>query len=117
MTEEQRKLCGALALFPNGRRRMNKEDFVRRFPSAVEHGRLAPRILEDAYKARESRDLECALIIGFVFGFAPQHTKILSHLVEADWHVRHEDVVSALDKLRTPGTVEALFRATQWIPK
>ena len=37
--------------------------------------------------------------------------------IEADWHVRHEDVVSALDKLRSPETVEVLFRATQWIPK
>ena len=52
-----------------------------------------------------------------MFGFAPGQTKILCHLVEADWHVCHEDVVSALDEFRSPEAVEALFRATQWIPK
>ena len=117
MTEEQRKLCRDLIIFPNGQSRITKEEFLRRFPSAVEHGKLASRLLEDAYRAQDGEDLECALTIGFAFGFAPEHTKTLCHLVEADWHVRHEDVVSALDKLRSPETVEALFRATQWIPK
>ena len=117
MTEVQRKLCRDLIIFPNGQGRITKEEFLRRFPSAVEHGKLASRLLEDAYRAQDGDGLECALTIGFAFGFAPEHTKTLCHLVEADWHVRHEDVVSALDKLRSPGTVEALFRVTQWIPK
>jgi hypothetical protein len=117
MTEEQRNLCGALTMLPNGSRRISKEDFMRRFPSAVEHGKLASKLLADAYRAQDGDDLECALAVGFTFGFAPEHTEILCHLVEADWHVRHEDVVSALDGLRSPHTVEALFRATQWIPK
>ena len=117
MTEEQRKLCRDLIIFPNGQSRITKEEFLRRFPSAVEHGKLASRLLEDAYRAQDGGDLEGVLTIGFAFGFAPEHTKTLCHLVEADWHVRHEDVVSALDKLRSPETVEALFRATQWIPK
>jgi hypothetical protein len=117
MTEEQRDLCSALTILPNGSRRISKEDFIRRFPSAVERGKLASRLLEDAYLVQNGDDLECALTVGFTFGFAPEHTKILNRLVEADWHVRHEDVVSALDELRSPDSVEALFRATQWIPK
>jgi len=117
MTTEQRKLCRDLIIFPNGQSRITKEEFLRRFSSAVEHGKLASRLLEDAYRTQDGEDLECALTIGFAFGFAPEHTKTLCCLVEADWHVRHEDVISALDKLHSPETVEALFRATQWIPK
>ena len=117
MTEEQRDLCSALTILPNGSRRISKEDFMRRFPSAVEHGKLASRLLEDAYRAQDEKDLECALTVGFTFGFTPDHTKILVHLVDADWHESHEDIVSALDQLRSPDTVKALFRATQWIPK
>src|SRR5215467_7106100 len=117
MTEEQRDLCSALTILPTGARRISKEDFMRRFPAALEHGKLASRLLEDAYLAQDGDALECALVVGFTFAFAPEHTKILNHLVEADWHERHEDVVSALDELRSPDSVEALFRATQWIPK
>ena len=117
MTEEQRDLCSGLTIFPNGSSRISKKDFMRRFPSAVEHGKLASRLLEDAYVAQDGDELECALTVGFTFGFAAEHTKILNRLVEADWHIRHEDVVSALDELRSPDSVEALFRATQWIPK
>ncbi len=117
MTEEQRQLCRNLIIQPDGRSRITKEDFLRRFPSAVENGKLALTWLEDAYQKRNADDLQCALTIGFTFGFVPEHTGVLCRLIESDWHYSHEDVVSALENLRTPDAVEALFRATQWIPK
>jgi hypothetical protein len=117
MTEKQRKLCGALAILPNGSRRVSKEDFVHQFPSSLENGELALRWLDEAYRARSAEDLDCALAIGFTFGFAPAHKDILVRLVDADWHYSHEGVVSALQTWPTADTVEALFRATQWIPK
>ncbi len=117
MTPEQRKLCGALTIFPNGSRRVSKEDFVRQFPSALENGKLALGWLDEAYRARSADDLNCALTIGFTFGFAPADKDILCRLIDVDWHYSHEDVVSALKTWPTPDTVEALFRATQWIPK
>lgn len=117
MTEEQRKLCSDLTIFPNGSRRISKEEFARQFPAAVEHGKLALGLLEEAYRLQDDGELECALTVGFTFGFDPEHSEILCSLAEADWHVRHEDVVSALGDLRSPSAVGALFRATQWIPK
>src|SRR5256885_59798 len=102
MTEEQRKLCSDLTIYPTGSRRISKEDFLRQFPTAIEHGKLALRLLEEAYREQDGEDLECVLTVGFAFGFAAEHTEILCHLVKADWHVRHEDVVSALDDLRNP---------------
>jgi hypothetical protein len=117
MTEEQRKHCSDLTIFPDGSRQLSKEEFVRLFPAAVEHGRLALGLLDGAYRLQDAEDLECALTVGFTFGFSPEHSEILCHLLEADWHARHEDVVSALDELRCPSAIGALFRATQWIPK
>lgn len=64
-----------------------------------------------------AEELQCALIVGHTFGFAPEHTEILCRLIEADWHFSHEDVVSALDALQTADAVPALFRATQWTPE
>lgn len=117
MTEEQRKLCHDLIIQPNGRIRRTKEDFRRRFPSFVEGGELAAWVLEDAYMAQNAEDLQCALTIGFTFGFVPEHKDVLGRLVEADWHYSHEDVVSALQTWPTADTVDALYRATQRIPK
>lgn len=73
-------------------------------------------LLEEAYSARNSEDIGCALVVGFSFGFGSEHISVLCGLVDEDWHDSHEDVVSALDKLRTTAAIEPLFRATQWIP-
>jgi hypothetical protein len=117
MTPEQRNLCGALTILPNGSRRVSREEFVSRFPSALENGKLALRWLDEAYKARSADELDCALAIGFTFGFAPDHKDVLRRLVDDDWHYSHEDIVSVLQTWPTIDTVEALFHATQWIPK
>lgn len=74
------------------------------------------KLFEEAYQARNSDDMDCAIVVGFVFGFGPEHTTILCQLLDEDWHRSHEDAVSALDGLRTPVAIESLFRATQWIP-
>jgi hypothetical protein len=117
MTEEQRKLCRDLIIFPNGRSTITKEEFLRRFPSAVERGRSALKWLHEAYETHNADDLSYAFIIGGTFGYVPEHKDILCRLIDEDWHYSHEEVVSALQTWPTADTVEALFRATQWIPK
>jgi hypothetical protein len=118
MTPEEQKLCRDLVVTPpRGARQISKEEFLRQFPLAIERGKLALRLLEEASKAQNAEDLQCALIVGHAFGFAAEHLDILSRLVDVDWHYCHEDIVSALQTWPTPDTVEALFRATQWIPK
>lgn len=118
MTPEERSLCRDLVITPpSAVRKISKEEFARRFPSAIEHGTVAARLLEEVYKSRNSDDVQCVLIVGHAFGFASDHVGVLARLLEADWHVSHEDIVSALDKLRSPEAVNALYRATQWIPE
>jgi hypothetical protein len=116
VTPEQKDLCLGL-VGSDGKQRVSDADFLRRFPAAVEDGKLALTLLQDAYQARDSESLQCAMVVGFSFGFDPRHLDILMRLVDEPWHVSHEDVVSALDELRSPRAVNALFRATQWIPQ
>lgn len=118
MTPDQRQLCRDLVITPpRGVSQISKEEFLRQFPSAVEHGRLALKWLEEAYQTRNAEDLLCALIVGGNFGFGPEHKDILRRLIGEDWHYSHEDAVEILDGFRGPDVVDALFRATQWIPK
>ncbi len=119
MTPDQRKLCRDLIVHPPAlhMRTISKDEFLRQFPASVDRGKLASRILEEAFEAKDADDLQCALIIGFTFGFAPEHKGVLCSLLDVDWHYSHEDVVTALETWPSPDTVDALFRATQWIPK
>jgi hypothetical protein len=114
MTAEEQKLCRDLVVtLPRGARQISKEEFLRQFPSAIERGKLALRLLEEASEAQSAEDLQCTLIVGHAFGFAPEHLDILRRLVDVDWHYSHEDVVSALQMWPTVDTVEALFRQTK----
>lgn len=117
MTPEQRKLTHDLIITPpSGTRRISTDEFLLRFPSSVLDGKLASGLLEEAWKSKNSDDLQSALIIGHTFGFAAGQIDILCRFVEENWHFSHESIVSALDELRSPRAVNALFHATQWIP-
>jgi hypothetical protein len=116
MTSEQRDLCLGLVR-ANGKQRISNAEFAVKYPAALENGRLATALLQDAYEARDGAALQCAMIVGFSFGFDVRHVDVLVRLIEERWHFMHEDVVSALDKLRTPRAADALFRATQWVPE
>ena len=78
---------------------------------------LGLSLLADAVKREDGDDVEAALIACFVFGMTLDHLELLVLLASADWHRRHEDVASALDELRTPGAVGALYHLTQWVPE
>lgn len=72
---------------------------------------FALRTLEEAYSHKNADDVEYGLYIGFRFGFATESMDVLIRLSDAEWHRRHEDVVTALDELGETRAVEALYRA------
>jgi hypothetical protein len=118
MTPEQRELCWMLLIRPpRGTRQISKEEFASRFPSALQDGKLAAELLHAATATQNAEDLQCTLLVGFTFGFTPEHRDILVYLANADWHHSHEDIVEALEEWPVAETVEALFQATLWIPK
>jgi HEAT repeat protein len=95
---------------------ISPQEFLRQFRNSEDGVVLTGQLLEEALASGRGDDAEMALLVGFSFGFAPEHLQALIALEPADWHHRHENVVLALDALRSPAAVEALLHATQWIP-
>jgi hypothetical protein len=100
---------------PSGHRRISKEVFVTRFPEALEGESLSVPLLAQACRDRSAEDLQSALIVGFSFHFSPRHEDLLCQLALANWHVSHEDVISALDKIRATSekAVDTLYETSQ----
>lgn len=99
-----------------GRGQPSPPETVLRYFGAADGKRLGLDLLLDALDRRDSDDTEMALIVCFVFGLTADHLLPLLELSFADWHRKHEDVVSALQELHSPDTVPALVHATRWIP-
>jgi hypothetical protein len=105
MTPEERQLVIDLALG-----RISEDDFLMRFPANPrKQPAYVKQALEDADRSRDAVDAECAMLLGFRFGFPPDTGDILCKLLQADWHMQHENIASALQKLKDPQCVEALY--------
>ncbi len=112
--EEQQRILD-LAIDWRGERRLSKEAFLRQ--NGVTDGvALGLDYLREAVHRRDPVDLELALIVSFVFGFSDEHLGLLIPLAWADWHFRHEDLVSALERIHSPAAVEALAHLARWKP-
>jgi hypothetical protein len=101
---------------PGRGRKGSPPDVLRRF-GATDGRVLGDGLLRDAVMRQSAEDVEMALIVCATFGVTVDSLDLLVHLCSADWHYKHEDVVSALGELRQPAAVDALYHATQWIPE
>lgn len=115
MTPEQERLVFSMVTVPGGGEPLSPGEFLRRF-GAGDGRELGVTLLREAVERQIADEVELALIVCSVFGFGPEHFGLLVGLVGADWHVKHEDVVSVLARLRDPAAVEALYYATWWVP-
>jgi HEAT repeat protein len=114
VSPEERSLVMALFVVP-GREPMSNEQFLREF-GATDGVALGLDLLNDAVARRDPVDVELALVVCFRFGFSDGHLQPLISLAFGDWHQRHEDVASALGRLRSPASVDALVHLAGWIP-
>ena len=115
MTPEDRAAVMSLAVVPGRDRQGSPEGVLRHF-GAADGKALGLSLLRDAVDRRDGLDVEMALIVCATFGFTEDHLGLLVRLASADWHHKHEDVVSALGWLRSPAAVEALYHAAWWVP-
>lgn len=74
---------------------------------AVSHG---VELLRDACAKKDAHAVEFGLFIGHRFGVTDRHLDVLLQLADADWHTQHENVVRGLAQLRSPESVESLYR-------
>ena len=115
MTPAERRLVLEMVAVPGQKSTMEPAEFLRRF-GVADGQELVRRVLGEAIDRRDPVDVEMGIILADVFGVSSEFLPSLLSLVEADWHRTHEDVVTLLGRLRTPEAVEALVRATQWVP-
>jgi hypothetical protein len=66
--------------------------------------------LESAILSQDGELAEHAINRAGAAGLHPVHEPFLILLIEAPWHSRHEDLVGALQDMRTPTAVGALER-------
>jgi hypothetical protein len=67
------------------------------------------RELHSAIEAKDGERVELALDECFRAGFTREHVPALVGLLGQTWHSRHEDVVLALQGLKDPRAVDALY--------
>ena len=101
--EEQEDVMSLLA------GRIDENEFLRRFPvDPRTDTEFVRNVLE---KSSNDDEIEVALLLGFQFGFSPSWAPALRRLLTEPWHHSQEDIASALDELRDPGAVDALYQA------
>lgn len=115
MTPAERQLVLEMVTVPGQRSTIEPAGLLHRF-GVADGQELVRRVLSEAIDRRDPVDVEMGLILADVFGVSSELLPSLLSLVEADWHCTHEDVVTLLGRLREPAAVEALVRATQWVP-
>jgi hypothetical protein len=92
--------------------RVSDSDFRRQFPMRPEQAaEFVLGMLTRALRERDPVGVEFGLYLGHRFGFSDQHLEILCLLACVKWHERHEDVVDALAKLKSPRCVDVLYCA------
>ena len=95
MTPEQRELLTNLENFP------------------LEGEQARQAILAMLSEARDADTVELAMGLGSDVGFTEGFVDVLCRLAFADWHKCHEDVIWALDQLRTVKAIEAFVFSTR----
>jgi hypothetical protein len=73
----------------------------------------ALRRLQSAVASSNDEEAEWALAFAWQVGLHPILCNVLIELAEAPWHMRHEDVVQAIQQLRCDSAVEALQRTAR----
>lgn len=109
MKKEERNLIDKLM-----EKNISNSNFLEQFTVnvLVDHNYLI-KLLEEAYMYKEADDVEYCLYVGFVFElFSNDYLPILCKLLEAPWHCQHEDIAMILQKLKSPDSVEVLFKTT-----
>ncbi|WP_327114022.1 HEAT repeat domain-containing protein [Nocardia sp. NBC_01730] len=116
MTPEDEKVILGLVYNPSSQTRVGSADEVLRHFGTSDGCELGLTLLKEAAEDRDADGVELALIVSSEFGITTDYLDILVRLSSAEWHYMHEAVVSRLGQLRTSAAVDALYRATTWIP-
>lgn len=108
MNNEKRELIEKLML-----KSITKEDFLNGLKI---NKTMLPKYIKEklgvAYNEKNADDVEYLLFVGFVFNlFSENYIDILCKLLGEKWHYQHEDIAMIFQELKSPKTVESLYKA------
>ncbi len=72
--------------------------------------------LEKAIRERNEEDVADLLLLAAVDGLDASYTELLGALLKSDFHGEHEEVVTALEEVGDPESVEVLHETARRIP-
>lgn len=93
-------------------KKITKEDFLSTYSvnPAIEKQHVL-QLLEKAYQEKNADDVDILLVLGFLFDvFSKDYIDILCKLIVEDWHYKHEDIALVLQKLKSPESIDALYK-------
>ncbi len=91
--------------------KITKEDFLKKFPVNIENNiNYILTLLQDGMKIKNASDIEHALLLAFHFGYSEIFTPTLCDLIVEDWHFQHENIAIMLKKLKSPSSVDCLYK-------
>ena len=98
-------------------KRISLEEFLIKYPIDLEHDReYVISLLEHALEAKDSEDVEYGI---WLFSLKEEvqgtlkerYVSVFCKLLGEPWHYQHENIVSLLQELKAPQSVDALYTA------
>ncbi len=107
MNENERKLISKLII-----NEITEQQFLSEFTvNVVQHPSCVFELLERAYNEENADDIEQLIGIAGRFNlFTESNAELLCNLLEARWHYRHEDIARALQSIKSPNSIECLYK-------
>lgn len=107
MNDNDRKLILDLVLD-----NISTQKFLEKFPENImSDPNCMEKLLASAYNEKNPDDVEYALMIAYKFNLITErYVDILCNLLESDWHYKHEDIARTLQELKSPKSIESLYR-------
>ncbi len=105
MNDNDRKLIFELVL-----NRISEQEFVHRFSVDINSNSVM-ELLICAYNEKNADGVADALIVAHKFNLITEgYVNILCKLLESDWHYKHEDIARTLQTIKSPSSIECLYR-------
>jgi hypothetical protein len=92
--------------------KITKDDFLKTLDiseSMLEEYTLTS--LQNGYKEKDRDAIEYTFYFGYDVSYSERFIDILNKLMIEDWHICHEDIARLLQKLKSPDSIDYLYKA------
>lgn len=107
MNDNERKLILELGLD-----KITEDEFTEKFSVDIRSNPdYVEKLLICAYNEKNADDVEYSLTVAYKFNLITErYVDILCKLLESSWHYRHEDIAKILQSMKSPSSIEYLYR-------